>query len=436
MNASESPDEDDIAAMMWDDVIDMLNERNVSQKRLIEFEEKWLKAGASLHACKLARLFASSAGAYQAGQDDTIGRMATEFTSAVKMLRDAPSDPSDHVATKALPRLGDARAGHALIMKGGGIKGLAYVGAIEHLTRCYNFDWYVGTSAGAVAAVLLGAGYNADELRQILRDKDFRDFFDAAHWKKWANLAIHHGFYPANTFTEWLDKLLAEKLRKPSRVMLSDLPHRVTVYASQRNRQALKFDSRDRDVAAAYAVRCSMSIPFIFIPQSDQGLRAYDGGLQHNYPVNDLLANNPGTPFISLYLGSEIYEPVRQRWVLLDLLSICTESADAEAITRYRDRTVIIDPRPIDTLDFALTDTEKEYLVACGRAGALAHLSNGADECLEAQRIRDNLKADVEEARRIKRARRRVWRYLTLAAFFLLMAVLSWCFWLSTSHPE
>ena len=53
----------------------------------------------------------------------------------------------------------------ALIMKGGGIKGLAYVGAIEHLSQHHTFNWYVGTSAGAVAAVLLGAGYNAVSVR-------------------------------------------------------------------------------------------------------------------------------------------------------------------------------------------------------------------------------------------------------------------------------
>jgi len=49
----------------------------------------------------------------------------------------------------------------ALIMKGGGIKELAYVGTIEALSQHYRFYWYVGTSAEAVTAVLLGAGYSS-----------------------------------------------------------------------------------------------------------------------------------------------------------------------------------------------------------------------------------------------------------------------------------
>ena len=56
-----------------------------------------------------------------------------------------------------------------LIMKGGGIKGLAYIGAIEELSRRYNFNWFVGTSAGAITAILLGAGYTPRELRTVER---------------------------------------------------------------------------------------------------------------------------------------------------------------------------------------------------------------------------------------------------------------------------
>jgi predicted patatin/cPLA2 family phospholipase len=37
----------------------------------------------------------------------------------------------------------------ALIMKGGGMKGIAYIGAIQELQKHYCFDLYAGTSAGA-----------------------------------------------------------------------------------------------------------------------------------------------------------------------------------------------------------------------------------------------------------------------------------------------
>lgn len=85
------------------------------------------------------------------------------------------------------------KSGLALIMKGGGIKGLAYIGAIKGLEEKYDFDWFIGTSAGAVTAILLGAGYSIEELKTILRKKDFRDFLDAPFHLRLPNLLFHKG---------------------------------------------------------------------------------------------------------------------------------------------------------------------------------------------------------------------------------------------------
>lgn len=313
------------------------------------------------------------------------------------------------------------RAPRALIMKGGGIKGLAYVGAIEYLQERYNFNWFIGTSAGAVAAVLLAAGYSIDELKEILETKNFGDFFDAPRYKKIPNLLMHQGIHQAQTLTDWIDTLLAEKLNHPTRVQLSDLPHRVTIYSSTREKEALCFDPEDNDVAAAYAVRCSMSIPYWFIPEREQGFNAYDGGIQNNYPVKKLLDDKPGTQFISLFLGSEVYEPVKQGFVIFDLLHIATEASDREIVQKYRDKTVVIDPRPIRTLDFTLSKSEKEFLIIAGRAAALAHLEPNGIEHQRLTNVRDELKAKVESVR-TKRRRLRI--TIGIAAILLLIAVI------------
>ena len=64
------------------------------------------------------------------------------------------------VASPSEPRMttdGDEIPHLALIMKGGGIKGLAYVGALDLLRDQYDFEWFVGTSAGAITAILLAS---------------------------------------------------------------------------------------------------------------------------------------------------------------------------------------------------------------------------------------------------------------------------------------
>lgn len=293
---------------------------------------------------------------------DSEGLLEKESASS---LNHASTDPSDNA--------------YALIMKGGGVKGLAYIGALKELEKYYKFNWYVGTSAGAIAAAFLSAGYTTIELEEVLKNKNFKDFLDAPIYKIPINLIIHKGFYPARTFTKWIDNLIATKLNSPYRVRLNQLPNRVTIYASRRGQKALVFDSLDpktKSTPVAHAVRCSMAIPLIFTPERDEGVKVFDGGMQNNYPVQQLLSEHPNTKFIGLYLGAEHYEGNEKDPSLMkELYSIWSEASDIEALEKYHQHTVIIDPRPISTRDFSLTDEEKEYLLAAGKASALKFLS-------------------------------------------------------------
>lgn len=61
-----------------------------------------------------------------------------------------------------------------LVLSGGGIKGIAFVGAYEELEKRYRyFGNIAGVSAGAMIGALIGAGYTSRELIRILREFDF-----------------------------------------------------------------------------------------------------------------------------------------------------------------------------------------------------------------------------------------------------------------------
>ena len=58
---------------------------------------------------------------------------------------------------------------HNLVFEGGGVKGIAYVGALEVLERegiLQDIKRVAGTSAGAMMAVMVGLRYTADEVRK------------------------------------------------------------------------------------------------------------------------------------------------------------------------------------------------------------------------------------------------------------------------------
>lgn len=273
---------------------------------------------------------------------------------------------------------------HALVMKGGGIKGLAYVGALKELQKYYRFEWFVGTSAGAITAVLLAAGYTTEELEETLSKTNFRNFLDARFYKLPINYIFYSGLYPGQTIREWINELLSKKLPNETRgirkVLLRDLPKRVTIYASRKDQDVLEFDSarpETWETPAAHAVFCSMAIPFVFQPAQHHGGDVFDGGLQNNYPVDVFLRRHPDTRFIGLYLKPKRARGIRRRpRPLGQLISIWTEAADIRALDAHINDTVVIDPWPIRTLQFGLRDYEKEFLLRVGRAAALTFIAN------------------------------------------------------------
>ena len=56
-----------------------------------------------------------------------------------------------------------------LILQGGGIKGLAYIGALRYLEeKNYQIEYISGTSIGAILGALVASGYNSYELENII----------------------------------------------------------------------------------------------------------------------------------------------------------------------------------------------------------------------------------------------------------------------------
>src|SRR5918997_6642493 len=105
-----------------------------------------------------------------------------------------------------------------LVFEGGGVKGIGLVGAYAALEdRGWEPQCVAGTSAGAIVAALVAAGYTAEELKQELLDLRFRDFKDE-EWEdrvpligKQMSLLRDLGIYEGRFFREWMRERLARK---------------------------------------------------------------------------------------------------------------------------------------------------------------------------------------------------------------------------------
>ena len=102
------------------------------------------------------------------------------------------------------------------VFEGGGVKGIAYLGALEVFSEkdiVPNLQRIGGTSAGAINAVLLGLGYNSKEMKDILWSLDFNNFMDDS-WgvvRDTERLIEQFGWYKGDYFRNWIAQRIKDK---------------------------------------------------------------------------------------------------------------------------------------------------------------------------------------------------------------------------------
>ena len=369
---------------------------NPSIKAHTEPERKWCYFGKKIHKPEILDSLQS-------------GRLCDQCNEALQApygLNGRKPSVDELAALKALREEVAGIHPRALVMKGGGVKGLAFTGALLELERHYWFDQHVGASAGAIAAILLAANYTPTELQAELRATRFSEFKDARWWQIPFNLFFRQGMYPGERFRLWMAALLQRKFNKLTEVTMADLRGAV-IYACRRGSSTLVFDSAGNlsGSPAAYAARCSMAIPFVFTPETFANRRVFDGGVRNNFPLKTFLDSYPGKPFVGLYLGWP--DSSNRTSLFRDLYEIVLDGEERQVVQQRRDSIVVIDPRPISTIDFDLSLLEQDFLIAEGRACALEFLSArkfqnspGAEQVTKARQEADGLRAAVVRSRR------------------------------------
>ena len=184
-----------------------------------------------------------------------------------------------------------------IVLEGGGVKGIAYVGALEVLETSGildNVKRVGGTSAGAINGVLVGLRYTNVEIQEIMKKLDFNDFMDTS-WFPGSNLfrlVTKYGWHKGDFFREWIGGIIAEKTGS-SETTFAEATRQgkfremsfIGTNVSTGFGRVFSYEHTP-DVKIADAVRISMSIPLFFAAKRLEGGDLYvDGGVLNNYPV-------------------------------------------------------------------------------------------------------------------------------------------------------
>lgn len=194
------------------------------------------------------------------------------------------------------------------VFAGGGVRGIGHAGAALAMEKAgYTFENFAGSSAGAIVAALLAAGYSAEELQTEMMQTDYLKFKQEDRLDrlgsigKFLSIVINLGIYNADYFESWMTALLKKKgvntfgdLKRPD----TDVPCRLQVTTTDLLEKRVLVLPRDLRLFGidplsypiAKAVRMSMSIPIFYEPfhlKDPQGKLHHlvDGGLLSNYPI-------------------------------------------------------------------------------------------------------------------------------------------------------
>src|SRR2546428_1403962 len=299
------------------------------------------------------------------------------------------------------------------VFEGGGVKGIGLVGAVAITeAKGYEFVNVAGTSAGAIIAALVAAGYRSDELRTIMATLDYEKFKDSG-WVdripvlgKAISLGVEKGIYEGKYFEEWLRKQLTKKRKRTFRDLVMDefkaserYRYKLRVVASDLARGKMLFLPQDikdfgidpDDLDIAHAVRMSMSIPFFFepvtmtLPNKEQ-VYIVDGGVLSNFPIHlfDDGTPNPAWPtFGYLLVEEDPSRPITVRHevhgplsMFAALFATMMEAHDRMYIESGAFvRTIPIPTKGVTATEFDLSKERAEVLYQSGRTAAESFFS-------------------------------------------------------------
>ncbi|MCM3122369.1 MULTISPECIES: patatin-like phospholipase family protein [unclassified Mesobacillus] len=280
------------------------------------------------------------------------------------------------------------------VFSGGGIKGLALVGACAAIEeRGFRFKRVAGTSAGSLIAGLLAAGYTSTEMAGILDGLDLKKFLDSrktlfpSALTKWLFVYWRLGLYKGDELECWISEVLAARGLRT----FGDLaPDALRIIASDLTNGRLlilpddlpKYGVDPRTFPVARAIRMSCSLPFFFEPvklRDRVGANiVVDGGVLSNFPMWLFDQENVKKvrPVLGVKLSQNlIQQPTNKIKNALQLFEALFETMkdahDSRYISRKHEKNIIFIPMEGNlTTEFQLSDEKKLELIELGKKNA------------------------------------------------------------------
>jgi len=295
------------------------------------------------------------------------------------------------------------------VFEGGGVKGIGLVGAVCCLEdRGYKIKNYAGTSAGAIVASLLAAGYTGKELKDIVTNINYLQLVYKNDIRKPKILSVPQniislikdkGVYSVDPIETYIEELLekkgkttfrdiSHKGKSPLQIIASDITKGDMLVLPEGIRN---YGIEPMDFKISKAVSMSVSIPIFFKPvklKYNDGMSfIVDGGILSNFPIwlFDVEGIDKWPTFgMKLIENHKSYTSRSKTDIISYLLDIVSAmiNKNEEVYVRDKDwvRTIPIPTLGVSTTQFNISKEKSNELFQSGYKSAEKFLSKWSFE--------------------------------------------------------
>ena len=201
-----------------------------------------------------------------------------------------------------------------LVMSGGGMHGVMFVGALRYLyleKLHINITHISATSIGSYIGLMVAFKFTIEEIEKVMYKCFDNPNFNCIPRKHYLKLVTELGVCSTSYIIEDLKSVVKNKYPDiDDDISFKELAKRfgVNMYISTTNinkcENTIFSIESTPDVSVFKACEASMSIPFLYKPVYVNGEYHYDGGLSNNFPIK-VFANVPKENIIGMILYKE-----------------------------------------------------------------------------------------------------------------------------------
>ena len=282
-----------------------------------------------------------------------------------------------------------------LTFSGGGIRGLSYIGclkALEEFNILAQTECFVGTSVGAIFALLLNLGYTYSELQEIVITIDLKTLRDIT-CDGIFNYFKDYGFESGNKLERLMRIFIRKKVDNDNitfKELYNKTGKKIVITGTCLNTRTCEYFNYETypDMSVISAIRISITVPFVFTAKKFNNSLYVDGGVCENYPLNAYNNKDEILGFIlSDSVGNKEINELDE--YTLAIIQCISNKFEELFLQLYGNITVAI-PTNVGVMEFSINTQTKTDLFDNGYTSTKKYINDNLN------RIIDNKEISIE----------------------------------------